>query len=571
MMMRIHHDQRSNEITAPAVSLQPGSVQMAVMKERFNDQEAVVAIGQQDVRVRFVDGVPSDRSFMVRLVKQEGGTWVAQAVPLSSIGRFPPSSLDDGIDLWLSARGIRLTEKEKEAVRRFWETEGGSIKQKQETVAALTAKQLEVTETHLRLAHEALHGPPLGDLLAPLLTKTEEPEETHEAKAAPVREQTERLEGSRAYAAASELVLPPAEARTFVMTAVTEKMRQLVHDFRVWQRDMARQLEQFAHAAAQQATERAVPLVESLIHSLDRMLLNGDWLLFTDMKTETKLLEAGAKLAEAKRGLAEGKMDEAAKTVREVKALLESLRFQPSEQKVMRFFLESDERQGTKPHEQLSRILKHASQAARDNALSARGVVESLRRLGFFHEQETARALLSGERLQPVENLKAMLLSWVEEGTAPAQAERVLMNLTGQQLLNKFTVDSHTQTMLYQWPLSLHGEMATVHVHVNARSGGGQLDWQNCRLYFLLDTNQGKVGISLQAIERQLSVTVETEYERLAAVLQSYAATVKDHLEQIGYRVQRLIFQPMDTQDEERAATDRVKTENETSQWEWTI
>ncbi|QIZ65909.1 hypothetical protein [Geobacillus subterraneus] len=569
--MRIHHDQRSNEIAAPAVSLQPGSVQMAVMKERFNDQEAVVAIGQQDVRVRFVDGVPSDRSFMVRLVKQEGGAWVAQAVPLSSIGRFVSSSLDDGIDLWLSARGIRLTEKEKEAVRRFWEKEGGSIKQKQETVTALTAKQLEVTETHLRLAHEALHGPPLGDLLAPLLTKTEEPEETHEAKAAPVREQTEQLEGSRAYAAASELVLPTAEARTFVMTAVTEKMRQLVHDFRVWQRDMARQLERFAHAAAQQSTERAAPLVESLIHSLDRMLLHGEWLLFTDMKTETKLLEAGAKLAEAKRGLAEGKTDEAAKTAREVKALLESLRFQPSEQKVMRFFIESDERQGTKPHEQLSRILKHASQAARDNALSARGVVESLRRLGFFHEQEAARALLSGERLQPVENLKAMLLSWVEEGTAPAQAERLLMNLTGQQLLNKFTVDSHTQTMLYQWPLSLHGEMATVHVHVNARSGDGQLDWQNCRLYFLLDTNQGKVGISLQAIERQLSVTVETEYERLAAVLQSYTATVKDHLEQIGYRVQHLIFQPMDTQDEERAATDRVKTENETSQWEWAI
>lgn len=570
-MMRIRHDQRSNEIPTPAVSFQPESVQMAVMKEKLTDQEAVVAIGQQDVRVRFVDGVPSDRSFMVRLVKQEGGTWVAQAVPLSSIGRFVPASLDDGIDLWLSARGIRLTEKEKEAVRRFWETEGGSIKQKQETVAALTAKQLEVTETHLRLAHEALHGPPLGDLLAPLLTKTEEPEETDEAKGVPVREQTERWEGSRAYAAASELVLPPAETRTFVMTAVTEKMRQLVHDFRVWQRDMARQLEQFAHAVAQQATERATPLVESLIHSLDRMLLNGDWLLFTDMKTETKLLEAGAKLAEAKRGLAEGKMDEAAKTVREVKALLESLRFQPSEQKVMRFFLESDERQGMKPHEQLSRILKQASQAARDNALSARGVVESLRRLGFFHEQEAARALLSGERLPPAENVKAMLLSWVEEGTAPAQAERVLMNLTGQQLLNKFTADSHTQTMLYQWPLSLHGEMATVHVHVNARSGNGQLDWQNCRLYFLLDTNQGKVGISLQAIERQLSVTVETESEKLAAVLQSYASTVKDHLEQIGYRVQRLVFQPMDTEDEERAATDRIKTENETSQWEWTI
>lgn len=87
----------------------------------------------------------------------------------------------------------------------------------------------------------------------------------------------------------------------------------------------------------------------------------------------------------------------------------------------------------------------------------------------------------------------------------------------------------------------------------------------------MLDTNQGKVGISLQSVERQLSVTVETEHEPLAAVLQSCAATVKDHLEQIGYRVQRLIFQPMDTQDEERAATDRVKTENETSQWEWTI
>ncbi|WP_367163511.1 hypothetical protein [Geobacillus thermoleovorans] len=567
-MMRIHNDPLAIEISAPTASLQPGSVQMAVMKERLNDQEAVVAIGQQDVRARFVDGVPSDRSFIVRLVEQQGGTWVAQVMPLSLVGRLVPASLDDRIDLWLSARGIHLTEKEKEAVRRFWETEDGLIKQKQETVAALAAKQLEVTETHLRLAHEALHGPPLGDLLAPLWTKAES-EETHETEATPAREQAERLEGFRAYETAPELGLPTAETRTFSMTVVTEKMAQLARDFRLWQRDAVRQLEQLAHAASHQATERAKPLVESLIHSLDRMLLHGDWLLYTDMKTETKLLEAGAKLAEAKRCLVEGKIDEAAKTAHEVKEMLGSLRFQPSEQKVKRFFIESEERQGNEPPEQqLSRLLR---QAARDSALSARGVFESLRRLGFFHEQETARALLSGERFQHGDNLKAVLLSWVEEGTAPAQAERLLMNLTGQQLLSKFVADGHTQTVLYQWPLPFHGGMATVHVHVNARNDGGQLDWQNCRLYFLLDTNQGKVGISLQSVERQLSVAVETEHERLAATLQSFAPAVKDHLEQIGYRVQRLTFQPMNPQDQERAATDRVKTENETSRWEWTI
>ncbi|AGT33477.1 hypothetical protein M493_16315 [Geobacillus genomosp. 3] len=543
---------------------------MAVIKDKVNGQEAIVTIGRHDVRVRFPDGVPSDRSFMVRLVEPQGGAWVAQAVPLPLVDRLSPaSSLADQMDRWLSMLGIHLTEKEKEAVRRFWETEGGSAKQKQETVAALAAKPLEVTETHLRLAHEALHGPPLGDLMAPLWAKAES-EEIHDPAAPPARGQEERPEGVHAYAAASAPVFPTLEARTLAVTVVTEKMAQLAHDFRLWQRDVVRGLDQLAHAASRRAAEQAKPLVESLIHSLDRALLHGDWLLFTDMKTETKLLEAGAKLAEAKRSLAEGKMDEAAKTAREVKALLETLRFQPSDQKVRRYFMESEGQRGNEPSEQLSRLFKQVAQAARDDALSARGVFESLRRLGFFHEQETARAFLSGEKIQPDGNVKAVLLSWVEEGTAPAQAERLLMNLTGQQLLSKFTTDRHSQTVLYQWPLPLHGGTATVQVHVNARNDGGRLDWQNCRLYFLLDTSQGKVGISLQAVERQLSVAVETESEWLASALQSAAAAVKDHLEQIGYRVQRLTFRPMSTQDREREEN-KVKTENETSQWEWTI
>jgi folate-dependent tRNA-U54 methylase TrmFO/GidA len=154
------------------------------------------------------------------------------------------------------------------------------------------------------------------------------------------------------------------------------------------------------------------------------------------------------------------------------------------------------------------------------------------------------------------------------------QAEHALANMTGQQLLSKFDTNNHMQTMFYQLPMLLQDQIETVNIYLNSRNDGGKLDWQNCSLYFLLDTEKyGKIGILLQALERNLTLTIKTDNEKLAEALRPLTEMAKENLEAIGYNVKGINFTKMNEQEEQTAVaeTTQAKETNKEKGYDWTV
>lgn len=282
------------------------------------------------------------------------------------------------------------------------------------------------------------------------------------------------------------------------------------------------------------------------------------------------MLQASAKLAEAKQLLTEGKQSDALKVVNEVKNLLGGLRFQPADVKVKHFVsafhLNEDEPEAV-PQQllpQLARTLKFPL----GEEISARNTFEQFRQLGFYHEKDVFHALLSKQPVSEPLNIKALLLklSKGEPSMIVQQAEHALANMTGQQLLSKFDASNHMQTMFYQVPVLLHDQIETVHIYLNSRNDGGKLDWQNCSLYFLLDTEKyGKIGILLQALERDLTVTIKTDSAKLTEALKALTETTKENLEEIGYNVKGITFAKMNNKEEQKTVAETMKTNERNS------
>lgn len=293
-------------------------------------------------------------------------------------------------------------------------------------------------------------------------------------------------------------------------------------------------------------------------------------MLFTDMKTEKQMLQASAKLAEAKQLLTEGKPSEALKIVNEVKQFMENLRFQPADVKIKHFVstFHLNEQEAT-PKQQLLSQMARTLKLPLGEEVSARNMFEQFRQLGFQHEKDVSRALLFKQPAIEPQNIKALLmkLSQGESGIIAQQAEHALTNMTGQQLLSKFDANHHMQTMFYQLPMLLQGKIETVNVYLNSRNAGGKLDWENCSLYFLFNTEKyGKIGILLQTAERNLTLTIKTDHEELSEILRPLTERAKENLEAIGYNVKGITFAKMNEQGEQKAVAETAQTKETNSE-----
>ena len=86
------------------------------------------------------------------------------------------------------------------------------------------------------------------------------------------------------------------------------------------------------------------------------------------------------------------------------------------------------------------------------------------------------------------------------------QAEQALTNITGQQLLSKSDGNGTLQSMFFNLPLMLGEKPENLQVFINSKNEGEQVQWENCNLYFLLETRKlGDVGILLNSTDRNLS------------------------------------------------------------------
>ncbi|MCL7747147.1 hypothetical protein [Halalkalibacter alkaliphilus] len=360
-------------------------------------------------------------------------------------------------------------------------------------------------------------------------------------------------------------------SKSIAVTTVTEKMAQMASDFKKLQRDITRnldlvnrQIEQFRS----QAQPQAKPLLETTIKNLDNAILKSEMMLLSDMKTERQLMLASSQLAEAKKLLARGKYREANEIVRNVKQQVERLQFQPSETRVKHY---------TAANEQALRELQTPNQSFRSKYTetargpvqegSPRAMFEMVRNAGLNRDSEIAMQLASGrEQHESSErNLKSILMQLArgeEEGSRVQQlANQALSNVTGQQLLSRSEQQSNLQSLYFQLPLLLEDKVENLQVYVNSRNEGQQVDWENCSLYFLMETpKMGEIGIVVSAAERQLSITLKNNKADFQQKMKPLVGMAVTKLSEIGYSINGINYSQLNNKSEESADNEGLES-----------
>ncbi|WP_139892177.1 hypothetical protein [Bacillus sp. D386] len=343
-------------------------------------------------------------------------------------------------------------------------------------------------------------------------------------------------------------------SKDVIVTEISKKLSQLTIDFIHIKREITRNLDQSIQMMEQKQPQ-VKQVLESTIKQLDQAILKGEFMLYTDMSTEKKLLQSSSRLQEAKNLLMSGKFLEANQIVKEVKASVEGLLFKPSDVKVKHFVAgmtsnvgEDVFTQGAKPEQ------------------SGRNVLELIRKLGMMNEHEVAKSFLNGKQPEMPQTVKSSLLSILQSDQLnpklAQQVEQAVQNLTGQQLLAK-PDSSGMQNLAMQLPLLLHKEVENVKVFVNSQSDKDQIDWENCSLYFVMETKRlGEIGISLTATNRNLFLTFKSDKEDLQQSMTRISDSSLDRFKEIGYSIGSVQFKPMtvETKSSEREASPTVQT-----------
>ncbi|ANB60454.1 hypothetical protein [Anoxybacteroides amylolyticum] len=548
--------------------LQEGETVFVTIKEKLDQQEAIVTINGQEVRARFQNGVPDTDKVVVQIERVTQDT-----VEVKGLVQKPFAQWTEGNDLAkleqkLKAQGVILTVEEKATVKNFLEQTKGTTKWA--TIEVLVAKKLPLKSSYLRAVHEMMNGKPLGESLEklaeavrfPLNDKEEGSSSHHDVDLdLPTVMRAEGL--SQPYVNEDWFVSLPTQTKDVVVRVVTEKMAQATDEFRKMKNDVGNKLEKSISSLTngQLRVQQGKLWIEAAIHSLDRAILHGDFMLFTDMGTEKQLLQASSKLAEAKQLFTSGKQKEALILVNEVKKLMETVRFQPSDVKVKHFISEIKEKTNEnmpiqkQVASQLERLFKMPAES-----FSARNTLEYMRRIGLQYENELAQMVEKSESM-PQHNLKSLLLQLSESGQKAAiPAENIIANITGQQLASKFDPKSHAQTMVYQIPVMMDNKIETLHVYLNSRNEHEKVDWQNCSVYFVFDTDKyGKVGLFLQMTERNIAITVKTDAKEAEETLRELVESAQENLQQIGYNISKISFTNM---TEQMQSMSSMKEEN---------
>ncbi|MED4350978.1 hypothetical protein P9265_01340 [Schinkia azotoformans] len=361
----------------------------------------------------------------------------------------------------------------------------------------------------------------------------------------------------------------PLQAKNILVTKVTQKLAQATHDFRELKREITKNLdtvERLIDTFKKNAYPQAKQMLETTISKLDNAILKSDMMLFTDMKTEKQLMQASSQLADAKKLLAKGNHTEAAKIVHDIKTLLDKINFKPSEQKVMHFVSKETtnlEKIQKPPTQQLLNQFDETARSYVRQESSARQMFEMVRSLGLNHDSDLAKSLVfqkGGESpfqqgqqdQQQQENLKAVLMKLTQTGGDEAstriaqQAEQALNNLTGQQLLSKSDSGNSLQSMFFTLPLLLGEKPENLQVFVHSKKEGQQVDWENCNLYFLIETKRlGDVGIMLTSTDRNLSITIKNDKPGFKQKMEPIAAITKEKLQEVGYSINSINFTRM--------------------------
>jgi hypothetical protein len=335
------------------------------------------------------------------------------------------------------------------------------------------------------------------------------------------------------------------QSKAILVTEISKKLSQMAIDFKKIKQDITKNLDNISSQIGKNGGQaNAKQMLDSTINKLDNAILKSNFMLYTDMLTEKKMLTASSRLAEARNLLGKGEFSQANQIVKEVKGVLDNINFKPSTTRVQHFVSEQSLlKSAVTAEEQLAYGIKQAVRPMPDQDYSARQVFESMRKLGLTHENDAARNLVFGSKGNQEElgsNVKSMLIKMAQEGEGQAKAEQALSSLSGQQLLNKQD-SSGMQNLFLQLPFLMNQKMENIKVFINSQKSGEKIDWENCSLYFVLETKKlGEVGINVTAQNRNISITFNSGKEDLETRLLPLTEISKERLQEVGYKLDAL-------------------------------
>lgn len=370
-----------------------------------------------------------------------------------------------------------------------------------------------------------------------------------------------------AYNTESELQASmPFSSKDLIVTEITKRLALATDQFQNLKREITRNLDhliQMTQATKSQSIHHSKPLLESTIDTLDKAILKSEITALTDMKTEKQLMHASSELAKARAFLEKGDHTEATRILREVKELLQSLNWKPSDVKVKHFITKETLFMEDKP--QVHRMASLLESTARINSTepSARHTFELVRALGLNHDSEAAQQLTSqreqgipgnqNHQDHPNRNMKALIMQSLKDNEgqntkSTQQLQQALQHITGQQILSKADGSSQLQSMFFNLPLAQGSELKDIKVYINSKKGGEKVDWENCSLYFLFETKKiGDTGILISATNRNLSITIKNDQPNLKEKLGSLVEACKENLNEIGYHIVGVNFSLLTT------------------------
>ncbi|MBN6185850.1 hypothetical protein JQN58_02480 [Aneurinibacillus sp. BA2021] len=189
-------------------------------------------------------------------------------------------------------------------------------------------------------------------------------------------------------------------------------------------------------------------------------------------------------------------------------------------------------------------------------------LTELFEKIGLGHERNVGRMPLD-QSADPAhsETLKSSLLHLLQHAKADAlpvplreQMQHMVHQVTGQQLMMADTGSAFVQVAL-QLPVPGEGNEENALIQIESRrKGNGEIDPDNCRLFFYLTMqHMGDTMLDVGIVNKILSVTLYNGKEGMEQVVQGLRPVLEKSLAEQGYRLSGLrVLDAAESQQETR-------------------
>lgn len=326
----------------------------------------------------------------------------------------------------------------------------------------------------------------------------------------------------------------------FVVKEITQKIIEVKEEFSNFQKDMRNVIDDVLiepGKTKEVSKDEIVELVAKATQKLDDVIMKSDITLYTSMKGERDLVKMSSDLTQARNMIGKGNIKGALDIIKNVRTKIENMKFNPSLTKVEGHIKD-------KANALIELNEQNYAMSKKDVTPSGRGVLELMRALGLNHEYEVSEKLhqdLIKEDSSIKDNVKMALLKMMQESKDSSSAiegvEKSLNNLTGQQLLNRNNPNSEKQSLMFNIPIETPTEIKNLKLYVNGREKSNSLDWENCSLYFVIETkNYGMTGVKIDINDRSVNLTIRNDDDKIKKVAEPLVDEVFNEFTDIGLK-----------------------------------